>query len=415
VLAEVMGVRRTMIAQVEKGKGEYAETYLISVKEYFDIVGLPLTGQEHIYFKGRMYFWRELIRGKRMDEARAIHKEVANMDNLVPCDYSMVILCRIIEAQLLLADGNKEAAGEKLNFSQSCIDNMNDENFFHYSYSKGLLCNSQGCYEQGLKFFLKAYDMTEDHKYLLPKEDEWLYYRIAWCYSYIEIPYRAIYFLQEAKQVPNKSSIADCTLYIDLLLALNYVKTNQRKEAKKLLDKCMLNAEIIKSKEDIGQVLFCYGYMFKTAKDWKPAISYFDKALECLDENSDNYYAAIFNKIHCTIHARTFTKARKQLKQVKVVNGENKKSLTIYFEAQLHYLDVYSNMTSYNNTKSSEYIENIAIPCFIEEHDYLIAVDFYILLSLHYEKLKSTKKSLLMIKYSHDIISRCFINHGEEI
>jgi len=411
VLSEIMKVRHDRIIRVEKGEDTYTEAHINALKQHLGIVALPLTDREYIAFKERMYYWRSLIRAKKLDEARAIQKDVANIDEIKSYDHDMVMLCKMIEVQLLLAEGSYSLAEDMLNMDEACIETLNDEHLIHYYYNKGWLFSSKGCYEECLNFSLEAYYLTETYKDILPEEDEWLYYNIAWCYSYMEIPYRAAFFALKAKHTVVKNRPETFAWDIDTMLALNYIKTNQLKDAERLLDMCMLRAESIRDSAHIGHALLCYGYMYKTEEKWAPAIEYFDKALMCLPSGVDNYYSSLYQKIYCTIHTRRFTRANQLLEQAKAECSKNK-LWTEYFEALGHYLRISTYIASRDNVESIDYIENIAIPKFVKEYDYFFAMEYYNLLKRHYERLKLTKKSSMITNAIHELYKICYLNYG---
>ena len=411
ILAEFIGVGMERLKKIEKDLEEYNEAHREAIKKLFNIVGLPLTEQECVAFRERLYYLYSLIRDKKMDEAKAIQKELVNIDKLKPCDFEMVILCKLIEIQLLLSEGNYISAEDKHNLLQDDLDMMGYENLFHYNYNKGALYVHQDCYDEGLNFFMKASELMDDKKVLIPNENGYLYYYISMCYSYLGIPYHAISYWQKAKQMYPDNNTTGFILNADRGIALNYIRTNQLKDAERLLNKCQAKSEGLKDNAHIGVTLLFFGHMYKKAENWVAAIKYYDMAIECLPVGTINYSASVYHKIFCVIHTRAFTKAEQLLEQAKDIFKENK-VWAVYFEALGHYLKISRSMTSYKNKTSIKYIESIAIPHFTKMHDYFIAMDYYSLLAKHHEKLKSTLKSLRMIKGLNDILKRCFI--GDE-
>jgi len=252
--------------------------------------------------------------------------------------------------------------------------------------------------------------MENNEKFML-KDNGWLYYNIAMCYSDIEMPYNAISFFQKAKLAYPDNNTTNFVLNADRGIALNYIKANQLKDAERLINKCQVKSEILQDDAHIGFNLFCFGYMNKHAKNWETAIEYFDKALEHFAEDNVNYYSSIYHKIQCIIHTRAFTKANQLLKQAKDICKEHR-IWAVYFEALGYYLKISNSMTSSGNDRPIEYIETIAIPHFIKMHDYFVAIDYYLLLGKHYERLRSVKKSLIMTEAIHNIYKRCFTGDG---
>jgi len=412
-LADIIKAGQERIIRVERGQDEYTEAHIKAAKEYFDIEGLPITERECNTFRDRLYYWRDLIRARKLDDAKVIQQEVAKIDNLEPCDFDMVMLCKMIGIQLYRALDQNEIAEKKLNISQEYLNEMNSECLYHYYFAKGSLLGYHGQFEESLDYFLQAYEISENNEELLPSEDVRLYYYISWCYSFLEIPYRAIYFLERARQVYLDKDVAILGLLIDRSLALNYIKMDQLKDAERLLRKCYERAESIKDENSIGYTFFSYGYLYKKRSDWKIAIDYFEKSLPFLDKGTDTYFASLYHMIHCFVHTRAFKKSNQLLKQVKSVCLNNDDWLK-RFEALDHYIKISNYMTSANNKVSISYIEDTVIPYLISKRDYFIALDYCTLLELHYQKLNSIKNSLQMSKIKYEISLKCYANHGRD-
>jgi len=413
VLAEIMRVRPDRIVRVERGEAEYSEAHINAAKEHFDIVGLPLTEQECITFRERLYYWRSLLKLGRLDDAEVIHKEVAKIDNLEPCDFYLVMLSKMMKVRHLIVIGKLESAEKILNDCQSLLPEMSVECAFHYYFNKGILSCSRGQngYEEGLGFYLEAYEVLKNLESIFPDGDAGLYHNIASCYSFLEIPYRALFFLLKARRALEKNDVISSKLDLDRAFAFHYIQTNQLKEAEELLNKCLMKAEVFKDDTYIGYTLFYFGLASKRAENWKIAVGYFEEALKHFSIGTNNYNASVYHKIYCTIRAKSFVKATQLLDQAKLMSSASE-MWAVYFKALRHHLKISSNMSTFNNDDAIEYIENIAIPRFIKEHEYFIAIDFYSLLEQHYEKLKSAKKSLLMAKAIRGIYERCYVYHG---
>ncbi|MCL2362918.1 MAG: helix-turn-helix transcriptional regulator [Defluviitaleaceae bacterium] len=411
VLAEIMRVGRERISRIERGKEEYIQAQIDAAKKSFRIVGLPITEREIVVFLETLYHWRDLIGAKRLDEARVKYKELSNIGNLEPCDFHMVTLCKLIGIRFLIADNNYIVAEKELKNYEKHLEKMTNECKYHYYFNKGFLNARQGHPEKSLDFYLKAYELVENQKDLLPRPDGWLYYGIAWCYSYMEIPYHALTFWRKARQAHVEIKADNFTLYIDHSVAINYMRMNQLRDAESLLNKCMVTSESTKDNYYVGMTLYSFGFLHKQRENWNAAIEYFDKASKYLLNSSDNCYTSLYHKIYCVIHTRAFTEARQLLEYAKTTCVGNK-LWTSYYEALEHYLKISKNMTSHDNGKIIEYIENIAIPYFIKQHDYFIAIDYYALLERHYEKINSRMRSLEMTKAIYGIYKRCLIDHG---
>jgi len=414
MFAEIIGVAEDKVRRAEKDKYEYTEVELQRIKERFNIVGLPLTEHERDIFYRHLYYVRSLIRGKRLTESRDIFNELTNIDNLEPCDSEIVALCKMFEAQLTIAEGFYVSAEKKLKSYNPDI--VYDENTYHYFFNKGYLGICCEDYDEGLEYLLKAYELIEIHKDLVLEDDERLYYYIAICYTYIEVPYRAMFFIQKAQQVQvcSENRAPNLSLHLNRMLAMNCIYTNHFDEAKKLLDKCLIEYKSIKDEALAGDTLFFFGSMYRQMKNWDMAIEYYDSALNCLPDSTNNYFAALYGKIYCVIQTREFTKAGQMVEEAKKQSIANM-LWTKYFEALQHYLTIIRRLTSSDNDKACNYIVNEALPYFYENHDYFLAIDYCRLLEQHYKKLKNSRLSFMMADKTLKIYERCLINHRKDV
>ncbi|MCL2362077.1 MAG: helix-turn-helix domain-containing protein [Defluviitaleaceae bacterium] len=410
-IAEAIGVRRDKIGDVENGLDEYTERQLQKIREYFNIVGLPLNTQECVIFYRHLYYLRNYVRTKRLQEARDILNKLLHIDNLEPCDPDMVMLCKMFEIQLLIAEGYYLDAEKKLDLYDP--EKMHNENQYHYYYNRGYLSLCNEDYDSGLEYLLKTYELKEVNENLLPEDDERLYYHLAQCYTYLEIPYRAIDFVQKAREVCSEDRIPNYNLYLNRTLARNYINTNQLVKAEKLLEKCIIEYKCTRDNALIGNTLFCFGCLHKKTENWTTAIMYFNDALSYAPEGTITYYAALYNKIYCIIQTRAFPDAKKILNEAKTMC----KADLLWknnFEALHCYLTIYERV-SIKNDKECDYIINTAIPHFYENHDYFTAIEYCKLLERHYRKIKSNMNSLLMANEMLKIYERCLINHGGDV
>lgn len=382
------------IVEIEEGRMSYTLTQENKLRAHFGLCGLPLSDEERAVFKEERYRYRDFIRAGNLTAAREAQKDLENIDNLEPCDPDMVMLSKIFEAQMLMAEDDCKSAEEKLIAVQDHLSNTSKENQYHYNYSMGFLNCKLGDYNSGTMFFEKAYELQDDNANLLPEEDLRLYHNLALCYGYIEKLHKAIFFLNLSLQKQPEDRNANLYLHLGIGLTLSYIKVNHIREAEKIIEKCMIKAKSTKDDTNIGRILFCYGCLYEKREDWDLAIDYLDQALTYHLKGTDNYCAALFHKIQCIIKNRKFADAERELKIAKDIYTKNE-LWPIYFEAQGYYLTI-SRRISQNNEVASTYLETVAIPYFRKNHDHIAALEYCKFLSRHYEKSGQSKKALHM-------------------
>ena len=410
-LAELARIGPKRISAAENGKGEYTKKQFHALQVALDILGLPLMDSERPAWEERFYAVRDYARDgtpESLTKAKALHKNMAKIVNLEPCDFNLVALYRAMDVYISLAAGDIKAVEAKLDFFQSNFDKMDNANRYHYYGTSGSLAVMQNRHEDALKLYLKALKLTENHDNILPEEDERLYHNIAMCYSYLEFPHRAISFALKAKDIYPKIRTSTFCFHIDIILGLNRSKTGEVEEAIKISEKCLVNAKARNDNLSVGLALYNLGYAYKKAEDWKTAIEHFDQALKYFEKDSGHFKSSLNQKSLCVVETRQFSIAEHMINHARTANRANK-LWAVYFEGLWHYLIV-SRRISISNEESSKYIEEVAIPYFFRNHDYFGALDYCKLLFRHYEKILNKSKASAMKCLMYDICDRCIMN-----
>jgi tetratricopeptide (TPR) repeat protein len=401
------------VSLVENREDEYTLEQTVAAKKFLDIPDMPLTDLECEAFAQRLYMWHDQIRDKRMAEATELHQSMSKVVNLDPCDDNLPMLYRLFEVAFYLRQDDAETAEAKLKYLESVMDVLSIEHIYYYHHFLGSLHAHKEEYKDALKIYLKAFDnFEENQEHLLPEDKDYLRYNIAVCYSHLEKPNHVIRTIQSiCKTYAGKRTTA-FRLGLDGMLALNYIRVGELKEARKLLDKCLVAANSLNDKYFIAATTANYGHLYKAARKWKDAIPYFDQALGMHKPGSDLHLAALYHKIHCVIETKQFSKATKMLEQaLKTYGGKDKTAIP--FTALEHYQGVRKCMKSHYDYNKDHilYIEDIAIPFFIEKRANYIALDFASILEKYFSD-KTHKKSLEMSKIKGRIYERITVFNG---
>lgn len=396
------------LAAAEQGDCEFTKEQLKAIKSFFKIEGLPLTDDERVAFVRRIYLWRDYMKAGRIDEAKAMRKELKQVELLGPCDFDLVYLFKMFDLRLLAVTGKYDEADSWIElYILRHVKDFNDENLYHYYYNKGFLCSCRGDYEESVEFFLKALDIYEGNESILPGADSGLYYNISWCYTYLEFPNQAVFFLQKAKEVYADGRISPFPLGVDCDLAVNYIHLNQIRYVERMLGKCLVEARSINDDSRIAHVLYVFGLLNKKIERWETAIDYYEQALEYCQEGSVFSFPILYHKIHCLIESNMLATATKALKQVN--ESCEDEMWKVYFGALGRFLDIKHKMTR-RRPESEHYILSVAIPRFRKENDYFFALDYYRLLESYYEKTNREIESSQMTKEILAIFTRCYVN-----
>jgi len=405
VFAEAIHTHPLTVSNVETGKSKYSDDCIRLAKVHLDIVDMPLTDDECKVSKVRLYLMHNHVRDDRLLDARVICDEMAKIVNLEPVDKYLPMLYRLFEVALLLAEYSLDIAEEKLTYLQSRFDDMNDEHRYYFFSNLGDLNRLRFNTEVSIDFYTQALELSKNIANFSPLESAVFHCHIAYGHSYLEYPYRTILYIEKNRNILNVRETDKVSISSDLILALNYVKVENLKEAERLLESCLTRSKAIKDDKRIRISLHYYGFMYMKHENWKMAEVHFNQALQHCEKESSSYLAINQKRILCMAKSRNFVKANKLLKETKPYYRKCK-TFSTYFEALERYITIKSRISIYDDISVS-YIETVAIPHFINFSEYFLAIEYYELLKAYYKR-KNEKKSLLAEAEISKICKRCF-------
>jgi len=213
-IAEIISSNQAKVSKIENGEDEYRQEELDALKKGIKIENMPLTESDCLTFEKSLFYWRDVIRSKQMEEASKLREKMSVIVELEPFSYDLSLLYRLFEFMHLFTEGNIIDAEERLGFLDDKLDKMRLVQTYYYYYNKGSLCIYNKNYKEALIFYEKALELKREHKELLPEEEKRLYHNMARCYSDIEIPNRTTYHFNTPILIKaESSSISDITYF----------------------------------------------------------------------------------------------------------------------------------------------------------------------------------------------------------
>jgi len=407
-LGEIIWSSAAKISRVESSGETYKQQDLEYIKQHFGFLEMPLTDFECDAFKEGLYFWRELIIDRKLSEAREFGDKRSYATQFEPFDFDIAVLYRLFEALLLIYEGGFEAAEEKIDYLRGALGKMNDEYLCLHYINLGLLSiRRDGDYETALDFYKQAYELKENNESISTRIDEKLYIDMALCYTYLDYPNRALFFLNKTPKAYTEKRSEQFKTSLNVVLAGNYRKIGELKEAEKILSKCLLRVKGIGDENLIASALYEHGLLYKRLNNLEQAIECFDQTLGIKQANPSYHQWVLYHKIHCFIGMRNFAEAEKLIEQAKALYRTNKEHL-IPFESISYFLTISNSITQFSE-ESVDYIEKVTIPYLIKQHDYFLAADYYAILEKHYKKTRKNMRSLIASKGIKDIYEKVFI------
>jgi len=393
-LANALGCSAAKISIVVSDKGQYTDDDIKTLRKFLDVEKAPLTDGELTNFKQRLYSWRDLTRNGLLTEARVWQKELTIITEL-PFEPDLNITYRMFEVRLNMRERNIDFAEEMLKADEALIDDMTDENKYHFYFNMGSIHTYKDDFKTALDYYLKAKSL-ENSVY---EKDPSLYFNLAICYSELGKYVLVITTLEQARNSfdYNKTSVA--WIYIDNMLAMNYSRMGYILTAKRLLEECLEDARKAGNSLRIGYALHNYGCTCWKAKEFDKAIEYFDKASEYFTKGSNkDYLENLYWKIRSLIDMKKTSASRALLQEARTIAGESD-HYSLLFESLSHLLTI-------NKDESLDFVENKTIPYMIDKHEYFRVLDYCGILEEVFEKRGKGCVGRLakIIKINRDII-----------
>jgi len=403
----LMGQKK--ISRIENGEYEYDKADLEVVKRFLGIEGMPLTDDECGKFRGRLYYWRDLIRSRQMNEAAALRDELGKITSLDVFYFDLPTLYRIFEVLFLLTEINLSTEAikdfsvveEKLKYLEGVFDKMNTEHRYYYNFQLGVFYILQNNLEKALEYYNLALDIKKQHKNILPNDEDRLYYNLALCYTDLEQPSRALSFLNKIPKAYFEDTTSRNSLSLNIILAKNYYKIGLYNEAEEILNDCLLWANGMNDKLYIGLSLHHLGVVCKYSNNWDKAIDYFDQTLNTFGEDIQyaRYHAwALYFKFRCRMELGELAKIERELRDLKLSlakrkNDEYTEFLETISTTLKHIVRTKRSMSRYDRN-AVEYLENVSAPFFEKYNCRLEALECHRLLKQHFIKTSQQKKTL---------------------
>lgn len=411
-LADASIMHQKTVSRIENGTDEYSKDELKAIKNHLDIANMPLTEEECNTFRGRLYYWRDLIRNGRMTEAKVLQDELEKITNLDVLYFDLPTLYRIFEVLFLMTEISFSSEiekdfniiKEKMKYLEGILDEMNTEHRYHYNCQLGAFYSLQNDNEKALEHYNQALDIMKQNKDILPNEEATLYYNIAVCYTDLEKPNRALMFLNN---IPKKQAGYVTTGYslgVDITLAINLYRIGLYDEAEKVLLDCLEQAKGMNDKLYIGLVFHHLGILHKYAKNWEKSIECSDQALSFFDEDTRYHAWALYFKIRCMMETGKLSALERELRQIALSFKKYPRYLVV-LEALKYTIHLRRSMSRYD-INAVTYLENVAIPIFEKRSHSLEAIDCYKLLEEHFGRTSKQKKTLETRKKIIEIYER---------
>jgi len=384
------------VSHMEKGKAPCEPDTLLQIKKVLNVETMPLLDSERPAFKDRLLNFYDLILEWKNEEAKEIGKELSDI-KFLPFERELNTYYNLFNSRLLIAEGEFDKATEILKTVERYLPEADDELTFYYYCTMGTLNLRTFHDEVAMDFFIKSSDLMR----LNYNGHALLQFNIAHCLMRLGFLARSIKSLEKWHEMySGEQSYEYIGLWVDDMLARNYIRLNHLKDAKELLDKCFKKAKLFNNKRYIGMIFYDYGFMYKTAGDGNSAIEYLNKALECFEEGEANYMEVLYLKVLCCIDMKYSTLCKELIEEGRKL-AKGSEEYTIFFESAKH-------LTSLSDHKSTQHIEGVTIPYLLSNFSFYAALVYSEALRKYFESkgARFIKKALQMSEVSRCVYER---------
>jgi len=407
-LATALQCSDVLVSRIERGLSECDAEKLVIIKKYMGIENAPLLDSELEIYNKSLWALYDDINNNRIAQARAMHDNIFPITSL-PFEGALSMLYTMIEIRLLYREDNFTAGEEKLNKADIYLKHASTEALHIYHRNKGDLYIYGGklSYKDALWHYLQLLDL--DNCSLKPVPATYL--NIGHCYYNLGKTYHAILYFERIKTEHNSDSSSHQKMIIDHMLGVSYMQIGEHGKAKKLLESAIAQAQSVHRHGTVGVILSNMASLNIKMDNPKEGLRLCNQALVSMQENRapliKNYDAlhamTLFFKARCLFMMNTRDKCIEAINQGIAFTKEKCNVAVLAFEALRHTMTL-------NNSESTAYLEDVAIPGLIASKSaYIyIALDICKALEAHYKKKGTTKKALAITAIIKDIYEEMF-------
>ena len=398
-LAKVINTAQNFVSRLENGEAKYDDRMLAAIREFYGIEYAPLFDNEIEDYKSRLWVWNDFVHANNLHEAKAIQSKMSSILE-VPFERDLTLLYLMIETRIFFKEGNIAAGEERLNTAEALLDDASAEALHLYHRNMGFLLFQKQSYKASLKHFLLSLDYKTENV----KIDAGILSNIGTIYYSLGKPWQAIIYLEQAK---SKYDLGRTNILESLTnghLAMCYMLVGEYNKAEMILNDALVQAKRINSDAITGAWLTNLASLHYRKGDIDAALKACNQALVLL-KNDFRYIHALANKAYCLIEIKDFAECREVIKQGKEL-AKDDKNFTLVFDA-INY------SSTLDNTESAGYLENFAIPHYINADvdnggGIYKALDLCKMLEAHYRKKRSMKKAKDIAMIGRDIAMDIF-------
>jgi len=398
-LAKVIARSKSTISRIEDNEYEYTDEQLTAIKAFFKIEDAPLTDKEIKKFKTRLYAWRDAVIAGRMEEAGQMRDKLSVITE-IPFEKDLLFLYRMLEVNFLLQENSLASAGALLEQARNLVDDVDNENQFHFYFNMSSLNFRKEDYEGALQNLFIA-----DKLKPIDKKTHHIQHAMATCYERLGKYVRAIAVLNQIYPFYENVEANIEGMRLFNAMGNNYINIGELGLAREFLERTLEIAEAIENNTYIGFALHNLGCVCVKEKDFERALKYFNDAFKYKKEGTRHYFENLYFEIYCLIAIKHHSSKQRLAHAKSISASEGNKHYNSLFDPLEHLLNIKGNT-------SLQHIGQTTITYLFETREYCKALDYCELLEEIFSKRNSKLKSLEVAALHRDIQKKILHESG---
>ena len=382
-LAKVINTAQNFVSRLESGEAKYDDRMLEIIREFYNIKNAPIFDHELDDYKNRVWVCNDLITANNMHEARVIQDTLSPILEL-PFEHDLTLLYLMIEARILFKENNLAAGEERLKTAEALLDGASMEALHLYHRNKGFLLMRKGEFKTSLKHYLQSLDNETS----IVNSDMSILLSIGIVCLSLSKPWNAVLYLEKAKMKYNLGRTNVLGAILNSRLASCYMLVGEYDKAESIYNDALAQAKSINASDSIGIALTWLATLYKQTDNIAKSLEASNQALTFLKDDS-HCADVLMNKALCLIEMKDFAQCREVIMQGKELAKNNQRQATLF--------EVISHLLTLDNSESTDYLENYAIPYYRTDDSVeagkLQALEFCNMLEAHYRKKRNKKKA----------------------
>jgi HTH-type transcriptional regulator, quorum sensing regulator NprR len=374
----------TYLSKLENSKINANEETVALLLKRLDIDLQDLKHNNHFIIDNLEALYFSII---KRDDSESIDMLKRVNDSLIEEVYStdLIFYSYLVKLRYYIHRKMKDEATNVLELLNKSKDKLNSHQNAYFTYLQGLyFCTIHLDFTKGLEYFEKIiYFFNDPHQ-----EDPEFFYHLALTYTRTYNTQMAITYVEKALLIFNSKLLFKRSLDCQLLYGVNLGRLNEYEKAIGILTQLTDVAQGTDEKLIFARALHNLGYLYSKLKKYEEAVTYYLKTLDCLDEQSDFHLNAIFE-------LSTVLKEDDRLDEANewIEFGLEQYQETRGHTSKLIQLKVLKHQISGSTSELIYYLEDTAIPCFLNLKAYNLLSDYYELLGNIYKSMHQYKKS----------------------